>query len=155
MVVVVRPRSARRRAHGNPAQALVEFALIGPVLALLFLGATDLTRAFYYYVVLANASREAARVIIDYPQQYTDSAACTAGHNEAVPFLNLSCTGTPVTIIISPAACTTCTPPTRLPGQNTVTVTTKTTFTPTTPLIEFLMGNPITIQAQTTFVTWY
>ena len=133
----------------------MEFALIAPILALMLLGAADLTRAFYTYIVLANASREAARVIIDYPQQYSDTAACTAGHNEAMPFVNLSCTTSPATIVISPAANTGITPPSRLPGRNEVTVTTKATFTPITVLIQLFTGTSLTIQASTTYLSWY
>jgi Flp pilus assembly protein TadG len=141
-----------QRPHGHPGQALVEFALVAPILAMLLLGATDLTRAFYTYIVLSNASREAARQIVDYPNQYSDSAACTAGHNEALPFYNISCASG---ITISPAANTGVTPPLRLPGRNTVTVTAQTTFKPITVLIQLFMGSSITIKASTTYITWY
>jgi Flp pilus assembly protein TadG len=144
-----------RRARGHSGQALVEFALVAPILALLLLGATDLTRAFYTYIVLSNASREAARVIIDYPYQYSDTAACLAGHNEALPIFNLSCTTSPATIVINPAANTGVTPPVRLPGRNLVTVTAKQNFKPITVLIQWFMGSTITVQATTTYVTWY
>ena len=153
MLVPRKAKQPRLRAQG--AQSLVEFALIAPILALLLLGAADLTRAFYTYVVLTNASREAARVIIDYPQQYTDTAACSAAHNEASPFLNLSCTSSPATIVVSPAANTGLTPPTRLPGRQKVTVTTKATFQPITILIQMFMGSTITIQSSTTYLAWY
>ena len=144
-----------RRSRAHQGQALVEFALVAPILALLLLGATDLTRAFYTYIVLSNASREAARVIIDYPQQYTDSAACTAAHNEAMPFVNLQCSA-PQSIFISPAANTGATPPTRVPGRQPVTVTTKAAFTPITPVIQMFVGGPtMTIQASTTYLAWY
>ncbi len=145
--------SRRRRVY--PGQALVEFALVAPLLALMLLGAADLTRAFYTYIVLTNASREAARVIIDYPQQYSDTAACDAAHREALPLLNLSCSGSPATVIISPAADTSLTPPTRVPGRRAVTVTTKATFQPITVLIQWFMGSSITIQASTTYLAWY
>ena len=59
MVVLQRAFSAW--PHRHRGQSLVEFALILPIMALLFLGAVDLTRAFYYYIALENASREAAR----------------------------------------------------------------------------------------------
>ena len=147
--------SDSRRPRGHHGQALVEFALVAPVLALMLLGATDLTRAFYTYIVLSNASREAARVIIDYPQQYSDTAACNAGHREAMPFLNLACSGSPDKIIISPAANTGVTPPTRVPGRQPVTVTTSSVFKPITILIQWFMGSSITIQASTTYLAWY
>ncbi len=115
----------------------------------------DLTRAFYTYIVLTNASREAARVIIDYPQQYSDAAACAAAHREAIPYVNLSCTSSPATVIISPAANTGASPPTRLPGRLLVTVTTKATFQPWTFVIQMFTGPSLTIQSSTTYLTWY
>ncbi len=144
-----------RCARGHHGQALVEFALVGPILALMLLGAMDLTRAFYTYIVLTNASREAARVIIDYPQQYSDTAACAAAHQEAIPYVNLSCTSSPATVIISPAANTGASPPTRLPGRLLVTVTTKATFQPWTFVIQMFTGPSLTIQSSTTYLTWY
>jgi Flp pilus assembly protein TadG len=151
--VLLSSSSARTgRLRSQSAQALVEFALVAPLLALMLMGATDLTRAFYTYIVLSNASREAARVIVDYPQQYTDTAACTAAHNEALPYLNLSC---PASIVISPAANTGVSPPNRLPGREPVTVTTKADFKPITILLQWFMGTTITIQASTTYLAWY
>ena len=44
------------------AQALVEFALIVPVLLLLVLGMFDLGRAFVFAVAVQNGAREAARL---------------------------------------------------------------------------------------------
>lgn len=148
------PRAVlQKRARGQNAQSLIELALIAPLLALLFLGAVDLSRAFYYYVVLENASRETARVLIDYPAQYDDSQGCSAGHNEAAAYVNVSCASG--TLTISPAANTTSSPPTRLPGRHPVTVTASTTFTPLTFLIQAFTGGTITIRASTTMVTWY
>ncbi len=46
----------------RPAQSVVEFALIAPLLILMLLGAIDLGRAFGAYVAITNASREGARV---------------------------------------------------------------------------------------------
>jgi Flp pilus assembly protein TadG len=151
-VVAVLKGAESRRSPVRHGQALVEFALVAPLLALMLMGATDLTRAFYTYIVLSNASREGARVIVDYPQQYTDTAACTAAHNEAMPFVNLSC---PTTIVINPAANTGVSPPNRLPGRQSVTVTTKADFKPITILLQWFMGATITIQASTTYLAWY
>ena len=41
--------------RGRRGQSAVELALMMPLLALLLLGAADLSRAFYYYTRLANA----------------------------------------------------------------------------------------------------
>ena len=52
-----RPRDRRRRTRG---QALVELALVTPLLLLVFAAAADLGRAFYAYVAVENASKEGA-----------------------------------------------------------------------------------------------
>ena len=54
------------------AQALVEFALLLPILLVLILGAMDLGRVFYVKTVLTNAAREGANTLSRYP---TDGAA--------------------------------------------------------------------------------
>lgn len=45
------------------AQALVEFALVLPIMLILVLGALDLGRLFYYKIVLTNAAREGANYL--------------------------------------------------------------------------------------------
>jgi len=144
-----------RSPRGHHGQSLVEFALILPVMAILFLGAVDLTRAFYYYIVLENATREAARVLIDYPYQYDDSAACNAAIREAQSYVSLTCSGGSPTITISPAVDLTANPPHRVPGRKPVTVTATTTFQPITIFLQQLIGSTITISASTTMTTWY
>jgi Flp pilus assembly protein TadG len=144
-----------RHPRPNHGQSLVEFALILPVLAILFLGAVDLTRAFYYYVVLENATREGARVLIDYPYQFDDSTACSAVVREAQSYVTLSCGGGSPTITISPAVDLTANPPHRVPGRKPVTVTATTTFTPITIFLQQFVGGSITIRASTTMTTWY
>src|SRR5919199_2199823 len=146
-------RSAARLSAQRSGQSLVEFALILPLLTLLFLGAIDLTRAFYYYIALENASREAARVLIDFPYEYDDSVGCTVGNREGLPYVNVSCASG--TLVISPAANTTVSPPNRKPGRQPITVTASTNFTPITPLIRNFTGGTITLRASTTMLTWY
>jgi len=51
----------RRRSRG---QALVEFALVIPVLILIFMGLFDFGRAVFAWNSLSNAAREGARVAI-------------------------------------------------------------------------------------------
>lgn len=56
--------SFRRRLAGKRrtlrGQSLVEFALVAPLLLLLFAGAADFGRAFYAYVAVENAAKEGA-----------------------------------------------------------------------------------------------
>ncbi len=51
-------RNLTAREHG---QAIIEFALVVPVLILIMLGILDLSRMYQTYIVVANASREGAR----------------------------------------------------------------------------------------------
>lgn len=46
------------------SQALIEFALISPVLLLLLFGIVDIGRAVFYYDALNHAAREGARVAV-------------------------------------------------------------------------------------------
>jgi Flp pilus assembly protein TadG len=57
----LRPVSSRR---GQSSQALIEFALISPVLLLLLFGIIDIGRAVFYYDTLNHAVREGARAAV-------------------------------------------------------------------------------------------
>ena len=52
----------RIRRDGQRSQALIEFALVSPVLLLLLFGVIDIGRAIFYYDTLNHAAREGARV---------------------------------------------------------------------------------------------
>ena len=54
----------RRRSPGQESQALIEFALISPLLLLLIFGIIDIGRAVFYYDTLDHAAREGARVAV-------------------------------------------------------------------------------------------
>src|SRR3989440_7904213 len=51
----------RRLCYSRRGQALVETALLVPLLMLLVMGSADLGRVFYYSIAVTNAAREAAR----------------------------------------------------------------------------------------------
>lgn len=53
--------SSFRRAEGRRGQALVEFALVLPVLVLLLFASVDFSRAFFTLQAVTHASREGAR----------------------------------------------------------------------------------------------
>jgi hypothetical protein len=66
--------------YGNPpAQALVEFALVLPLLLLFILGTMDLGRMFFTKMVLTNAAREGANYLAYIPEDanngYVDTFA--------------------------------------------------------------------------------
>jgi hypothetical protein len=54
----------RQPRHGQRSQALIEFALISPVLLLLVFGIIDLGRAVFYYDTVNHAAREGARTAV-------------------------------------------------------------------------------------------
>ncbi len=58
--------------HGRRGQAMVEMAILLPVLVLMAVVTVDLGRAFYYQEAIANAAREGAR------QGATDATPTTA-----------------------------------------------------------------------------
>jgi Flp pilus assembly protein TadG len=53
-----------KRRKGPSGQGLVEFALVIPILLLIFFGIFDLGRAVYALNTISNAARQAARVAI-------------------------------------------------------------------------------------------
>ncbi len=56
--------SARRLPDGQRSQAMVEFALIGPLVLLLLFFIIDFGRGIYYFVTIDNAANEGARVAV-------------------------------------------------------------------------------------------
>ena len=96
------PRKAGRRGGQSPAQqrgaAVVEFALILPILMGLLVGGIDASLALYDKAVITNASREGARagIVARNPQlndaqirqvvnQYAESALVSFGTSPAQP----------------------------------------------------------------------
>jgi hypothetical protein len=53
-----------RRRRGQESQALIEFALVSPLLLLLIFGIIDIGRAIFYYDTLNHAAREGARAAV-------------------------------------------------------------------------------------------
>lgn len=78
-------RSARRstasRRPRNRGQALVEFALVFPILVIVILGTIDLGRAVYDYNTVGNAARTGVRVAI---VSQTDASIRNAAKAQAV-----------------------------------------------------------------------
>lgn len=67
----------RRRPAGRKGQAIVETALLLPILMFLTMGSADLGRVFYYSIAVTNAAREAARV-----GTYYDPTATPPGNSQ-------------------------------------------------------------------------
>ena len=88
----MRRHRGRGNDRGQRGQGMVELAIILPLLLTVLLGTIDLGRAFYTYVALTNAAREAARYaavndtnasITQVRQEFTagsaDLSGCAAG----------------------------------------------------------------------------
>jgi Flp pilus assembly protein TadG len=60
----------------TPAQALVEWALLLPILLVLVLASVDLGRMFYTKIVIENATREGAYYLARHPKDKTN---CLSG----------------------------------------------------------------------------
>lgn len=96
----------RRRPTGfQKAQALIEFALVSPVLLLLLFGIVDIGRGIFYYNTLNHAAREGARVAVRAPNQLpTDNDVLTVVRAQmlGVP-VTAPCPQGPVTSVTPPA----------------------------------------------------
>jgi Flp pilus assembly protein TadG len=65
------------KKRGQRGGALIEFAIILPVLLVLLLGISELGFLFYNKAMITNASREGARAAIVYDEPRLDEAAIT------------------------------------------------------------------------------
>lgn len=63
-----------RRIREQRSQALIEFALVSPVLLLLLFGTIDIGRAIFYYDTLNHAAREGARAAVRASNQLPTNA---------------------------------------------------------------------------------
>ncbi len=169
----MRWRSIARR---RPGQAVVETALLGPLLCLLVLGSADLGRVFYYSISVTNAAREGARHGTYYDpttstNPYDGDAAVLQAVNKEAADLTLIEPSPPM----SPAHCPSWPYPAGMyptspnvgfificfnesdlaasasPGQ-TIRVTILYNFSPVTPLVGSFSASSIHVQATTAMV---
>ena len=77
----LRPVTRTSRRNRRLGQSLVEFALVAPLLLLVFAAAADLGRAFYGYVAVENAAKEGAFYGSRVPLCDDDSAPQCANPN--------------------------------------------------------------------------
>lgn len=129
MHVTLRPPDWRERG-----QALVELAVLLPVLMIMLVGIIDLGRVFYHSVVIANAARDGARAGGgDYT--LTSGQVCNTVIAAAPPGLVTNCT-------VAPGA--------RVSGGD-IFVTAQYRFVPITPMLSNWIGGgslPLTQTAQ-------
>src|ERR1700731_148361 len=76
-----------RRPWGRRrGQALIEMALITPLLLFILLGIVDLGRAYYQYTVMTNAVREGARYVAANWSNSPGGASATNSNAATAPF---------------------------------------------------------------------
>ena len=95
----------RRLTNFQKSQALIEFALVSPVLLLLLFGIVDIGRAIFYFDTLNHAAREGARAAVKASTQLpTDANVLNAvsGQMLGVP-VTAPCPQGPVTAATPPA----------------------------------------------------
>jgi hypothetical protein len=95
----------RATGGGQRSQALIEFALISPVLLLLLFGIIDIGRAIFYYDTLSHAAREGARTaVIAANMQPTNSSVLATVTSQLVGApVSAPCPQGPITSATPPA----------------------------------------------------
>ena len=149
-LIRVRPARLRRRRPNRPAsrgQALVELALIAPVLFLLIGGALDLGRLFYARITVSNAAREGAIEASVNPTSFQSNQNCNTTSNRIMcrvlqetsgSFINV--TKADVAVSCSPSSCA------AVVGNN-VTVTVTGHFTLLTGILSPIIGSNLTFSS--------
>jgi Flp pilus assembly protein TadG len=132
-----RTPSTPPRAAG---QAIVELAILLPLILLILLGAIDFGRVFILTTQLENAAREGAAYGAVKP---TDAAGITSAARQEL--------GGDTAVSISVSCSTTCTSSSAAAG-NTITVQAQRTFAFVTPFMASVLGGPLTPSMSATAV---
>lgn len=140
------PRLVRRRVPRSQGQAIVELALILPVLLVLLASALDLGRLFYSRITVNDAAREAVLEASKNPTSYIANTTCTSVNAESnrvmCRALNEARGGfvtvapTDVTMTCSTVVC----PPATAVLGDTVSISVDGRFTLVTPLLAVFFG---------------
>ena len=130
---------ARRWAGGRTrGQALVELALITPILMLVLLGAVDLGRVFYASITITNAAREGAQAASQDPASYIAGGSCTTSNKVVCAAIREPATSF---VTVTPADVTlTCNPSCSATYGTEIAVTVTGHFDPITPIIATIIG---------------
>ena len=124
-----------RRRHSK-GQALVELAIVLPVMLFLLLGALDLGRLFYAKITVANAAKEGAFVAAS--GKGTFSASACSASNTVMCAATSEATGGFVTVSSANVTASVC--PANATFGSTASVTVKASFHAITPFIGAMLG---------------
>jgi Flp pilus assembly protein TadG len=154
----LRPASRRGRQPKSAGQALVEFALVIPVMLLMLAIAIDFGRLFFSYIEITNAAREGAAFGTHAPSNLTQIQAMAAqetstqsqGGEHAIT-VSTTCKDSGGTVLASCALAV----GGAAGAGNTITVNVDEPFTFFTPLIGAIVPNLHLTTATTAVVTDY
>jgi len=141
-----RPTGAAGIATRGTGQALTEFALIVPIIAILLVAAIDVGRFVFAYNSVTNGAREGARLAIVNQDQTMiiqraiaqTAIAETDAPNVTIEFWKPLPNGNPSNVVCNPAG-----------FGCVVIVTFETTYSPITPIIKnILFANGVTVAAK-------
>jgi Flp pilus assembly protein TadG len=135
------------RSRDKRGQALVELALIMPILMLLLLATIDLGRLFYSQITVTNSAREGAIEASINPTSYSNGA-CNATTNRVVCAATNESRNSFVTVAAADVSLT-CTPSCTKAYGNRATVTVNGHFSLLTPLMWAFTGGPNVTLAST------
>lgn len=145
-----RANRSRLKPHSR-GQALVELALVVPMLLFLTLAALDLGRVFYSMITVTNAARAGAMEAAYYPDSFSSGSACSATNRVMCAATRESANSF---ITVTPADVTKSCSPSCAKGAspaNRVTVTVQGQFSLITPLLApFIGGQTITLRSEST-----
>ncbi len=96
---------ARRRMRSEQGAAVVEFALVLPILLLILLGILDFSFMLYDKAVITNASREGARagIVLRNPKLSTAEIQAVVWHYTQGALINLGSAQAPVVTVVQSA----------------------------------------------------
>ncbi len=145
---------ARGGLRDKRGQGLVEFALVFPIIILIFFAIFDLGRGVYAYNTIANAARVGARVAVVNQIETTPAGDCNQSRpieNPGAPHwsvktcaassatsLGVQTSAVTVSYVTPPSTSLVCSPELKVGCIAQVTVTY--TYTPSTPVIGSLVG---------------
>ena len=137
---------ATHRSRRDAGQALVEFALVLPVLLLILLFALDFGRVFLGWISLNNIAKIGANYATQNPQAWgTPGDASRRAEYATLIGNDIAVTNCSPVAIPDPAFTSGTTP------GNPVTVSLTCNFTLITPFIGAFIGNPIPVSASATY----
>lgn len=136
-------------------QALVELALVAPILLLLLLGAVDLGRVWQSQIIVENAAREGAMEGMFKPNAFIAGQNCTSANQDTNRIMcrvmnetrgsSITVTAADVTKTCNPASCA----PGTTAAPSTITVRVTGQFSLLTPLMGvFTGGQTITLAGE-------